>query len=180
MEIRGGCGYIEEWIEPRLLRDSHLGSIWEGTSNIVALDVIRAARKQRCHQILAQTLAEQLQTVQQVPQHLRQELTRQLDRVVSFTDQIAADSRREHLTRQAASALYYVTAAILMACEGAELAARSGDARRLLWSQLLLEQKLLARDPLDITIDDRRENDIAAVLLETAVPAPQQVSALIG
>ena len=40
MEVRGGCGYIEEWSDPRLVRDSHLGSIWEGTSNIVALDVI--------------------------------------------------------------------------------------------------------------------------------------------
>src|SRR5690606_35731184 len=45
MEVRGGCGYIEEWTEPRLMRDAHLGSIWEGTSNIVALDVLRAIRK---------------------------------------------------------------------------------------------------------------------------------------
>jgi hypothetical protein len=44
MEIRGGCGYIEEWSDPRLVRDAHLGSIWEGTSNIVALDVLRAPR----------------------------------------------------------------------------------------------------------------------------------------
>ena len=46
MEVRGGCGYIEEWSEPRLLRDAHLGSIWEGTSNIVALDVMRAIRRE--------------------------------------------------------------------------------------------------------------------------------------
>ena len=32
MEVRGGCGYIEEWPDARLLRDAHLGSIWEGTS----------------------------------------------------------------------------------------------------------------------------------------------------
>src|SRR3546814_19474956 len=48
MEVRGGCGYIEEWTEPRLLRDAHLGSIWEGTSNLVALDVMRAIRKNDC------------------------------------------------------------------------------------------------------------------------------------
>src|SRR3546814_18339223 len=36
------------WTEPRLLRDAHLGSIWEGTSNIVALDVMRAIRKNDC------------------------------------------------------------------------------------------------------------------------------------
>ena len=46
MEVRGGCGYIEEWSDPRLLRDAHLGSIWEGTSNIVALDVLRAIRRE--------------------------------------------------------------------------------------------------------------------------------------
>ena len=46
MEVRGGCGYIEEWPDPRILRDAHLGSIWEGTSNIVALDVRRAARRE--------------------------------------------------------------------------------------------------------------------------------------
>jgi alkylation response protein AidB-like acyl-CoA dehydrogenase len=26
MEVRGGCGYIEEWSDPRLVRDAHLGS----------------------------------------------------------------------------------------------------------------------------------------------------------
>jgi alkylation response protein AidB-like acyl-CoA dehydrogenase len=46
MEVRGGCGYIEDWADPRLVRDAHLGSIWEGTSNIVALDVLRAVRRE--------------------------------------------------------------------------------------------------------------------------------------
>ena len=45
MEVRGGCGYIEEWSDARMVRDAHLGSIWEGTSNIVALDVIRSLKK---------------------------------------------------------------------------------------------------------------------------------------
>lgn len=45
MEIRGGNGYIEEWVNPKLVRDAHLGSIWEGTTNIVALDVLRAINK---------------------------------------------------------------------------------------------------------------------------------------
>ncbi|HRH87177.1 MAG TPA: acyl-CoA dehydrogenase family protein, partial [Rubrivivax sp.] len=46
MEVRGGCGYIEDWADARLVRDAHLGSIWEGTSNIVALDVLRAIRRE--------------------------------------------------------------------------------------------------------------------------------------
>lgn len=45
MEVRGGNGYVEDWIDPRLLRDAHLGSIWEGSSNVLALDVGRAMRR---------------------------------------------------------------------------------------------------------------------------------------
>ena len=43
MEMRGGIGYIEEFATARLLRDAHLGSIWEGTGNIVAIDALEAA-----------------------------------------------------------------------------------------------------------------------------------------
>src|SRR6476646_10701699 len=46
MEVRGGTGYIEEWSDARLVRDAHLGSIWEGTSNIVALDIARAVKRE--------------------------------------------------------------------------------------------------------------------------------------
>ncbi|HEX9068961.1 MAG TPA: acyl-CoA dehydrogenase family protein [Ktedonobacterales bacterium] len=42
MEVRGGNAYIEEWPNPRLLRDVHVQSIWEGTGNISALDLGRA------------------------------------------------------------------------------------------------------------------------------------------
>ncbi|MEW6691043.1 MAG: acyl-CoA dehydrogenase family protein, partial [Pseudomonadota bacterium] len=52
MEVRGGVGYTEEWSDPRLVRDAHLGSIWEGTSNIVALDAMRAIRREQCLEAL--------------------------------------------------------------------------------------------------------------------------------
>ncbi|MFI6872449.1 acyl-CoA dehydrogenase family protein [Streptomyces sp. NPDC050400] len=53
MEIRGGNGYIEDWVNPRLVRDAHLGSIWEGSSNVIALDVLRCMRRQQAHATLA-------------------------------------------------------------------------------------------------------------------------------
>ena len=43
MEVRGGNGYIEDWVNSRLIRDAHIGVLWEGTSNINALDVINRA-----------------------------------------------------------------------------------------------------------------------------------------
>ncbi|WP_428955007.1 acyl-CoA dehydrogenase family protein [Streptomyces sp. cg35] len=58
MEIRGGNGYIEDWVNPRLVRDAHLGSIWEGSSNVIALDVLRCMRRQNAHATLADTYGD--------------------------------------------------------------------------------------------------------------------------
>jgi alkylation response protein AidB-like acyl-CoA dehydrogenase len=50
MELIGGNGYIEDWPMARLLRDAQVLPIWEGTTNILALDTLRTARKERSHE----------------------------------------------------------------------------------------------------------------------------------
>ena len=45
MEVLGGNGYVEESIMPRLYREMPVNSIWEGSGNIMALDVLRALRR---------------------------------------------------------------------------------------------------------------------------------------
>ena len=46
LECLGGNGYVEESGMPRLYRDSPLNSIWEGSGNVAALDVLRAMAKE--------------------------------------------------------------------------------------------------------------------------------------
>ena len=46
LECLGGNGYVEESGMPRLLRDSPLNSIWEGSGNVAALDVLRALARE--------------------------------------------------------------------------------------------------------------------------------------
>ena len=46
MEVLGGNGYVEESILPRLFRQSPLNSIWEGSGNVMCLDVLRAIARQ--------------------------------------------------------------------------------------------------------------------------------------
>ncbi|MCA1748047.1 MAG: isovaleryl-CoA dehydrogenase [Sphingomonadales bacterium] len=46
MECLGGAGYVEESMMPRLFRESPLNAIWEGSGNVIALDILRTlARK---------------------------------------------------------------------------------------------------------------------------------------
>lgn len=46
LECLGGNGYVEESIVPRLYREAPLNSIWEGSGNINALDLLRILKKQ--------------------------------------------------------------------------------------------------------------------------------------
>lgn len=46
LECLGGSGYVEESIMPRIYRESPLNSIWEGSGNVICLDVLRAIKKE--------------------------------------------------------------------------------------------------------------------------------------
>jgi len=46
MEALGGNGYVEESALPRLYREMPVNSIWEGSGNVMCLDVLRAARRE--------------------------------------------------------------------------------------------------------------------------------------
>jgi putative acyl-CoA dehydrogenase len=46
LECHGGNGYVEESILPRLYREAPLNSIWEGSGNVNALDVLRAMQRE--------------------------------------------------------------------------------------------------------------------------------------
>ncbi len=45
MECLGGNGYVDDSIMPRLHRESPVNAIWEGSGNVIALDVVRALAK---------------------------------------------------------------------------------------------------------------------------------------
>jgi len=144
MEIRGGCGYIEEFPEARLLRDTHLGSVWEGTSNIVALDVLRAAAREDALAPLAAHNAALLGN-DAAPFHAA------LERVVALIN-TAQDNPA--LARQAASALYHITTAALLRAEARALPCPARGAL----AELVLRHRLAPRDPLaaadDTPLDD--------------------------
>ena len=135
MEVRGGCGYIEEWPEARLLRDAHLGSIWEGTSNIIALDVLRAAQREAGFTALVAQISRLLA---EAPLEGCQQA---LDRAAALLERAQGDPA---LARSAASALYHLTSAAALAWE----AARTGDAPRAALAQMVLRHRVLPRDPL--------------------------------
>lgn len=148
MEVRGGVGYIEEWSDARLVRDAHLGSIWEGTSNIVALDIARAVTREGALEPLAHHLRGLLDEAA-LPAAADALLRSSLDKAVALMAEVA-EARRHQQVRQAGSALYHVATAIALAWEGARLAPNH---RRLALALLVLRHRVLPRDPLAAEAD---------------------------
>jgi len=50
MELFGGLGFLDEYVVSRLHREALVTLIWEGTSNIQALDMLEAMRKKAAHE----------------------------------------------------------------------------------------------------------------------------------
>ena len=46
LECHGGNGFVEEHAMPRLYREAPLNGIWEGTGNMICLDVLRAMQRE--------------------------------------------------------------------------------------------------------------------------------------
>lgn len=158
MEIRGGCGYIEEWSDARLLRDAHLGSIWEGTSNIVALDVLRAIRRDdalpalRAHVDALLAGGAPAASTDAAPE------ARAVGRAFALAADAAAHDRAE-LARQVASALYHVVSMAGLRWE----AHQAGLPQRAWLAGAVLRHRLAPRDPLAAT-DDEHDPETAALL----------------
>jgi acyl-CoA dehydrogenase len=167
MEMRGGNGYIEEWVQARLVRDAHIGVLWEGTSNINALDIItRAVGKGRAHRTLEIALNRLLGEATSIPAVFRERLRVMLDRTLVFAERVAAEPELEETARLAASALYHITSAILMTWE----AAKPGtDPRRALYARLVLEHRLSVQDPLEPHEGGRERKATEALLSDQSV-----------
>jgi len=145
MSVRGGNGYIEEWVNPRLVRDSFLGAIWEGASNVVALDVQRAVLREACHEALFEFIAQRLDAVT-APAAVasvdtaRAALAAMGHRIAAWSSR--AGAARELWARPIAETLYHLLAASLLLAEGQLLCDRTGSFRKFLAAALYVRRWL--------------------------------------
>ncbi len=99
----GGAGYVESTGLPSLLRDAQVLTIWEGTTNVLALDVMRVLRhtegaftafQTALRGLAAQISAEQLMSVRQAVQEASQQLNEGLPGLLRGGDQGQCGARR--------------------------------------------------------------------------------------
>ncbi|WP_082194198.1 acyl-CoA dehydrogenase family protein [Bhargavaea cecembensis] len=56
IEMHGGNGYIEDFVTPRLLRDAQVLTVWEGTANILGLELQRLVKKYAAHELFIEEM----------------------------------------------------------------------------------------------------------------------------
>ena len=150
IETLGANGYVSDFGTPRLLRDAQVNPIWEGTSNICALDLQRAVLKQGGDEAVFADLAASLEHVSHGPVS---------DLAISARDTIAHAgqalamleqmpiARREQQARRVADLFGDAVALAAMVIE-ADFEARTGDYRKALTCDLFSSRRAQPADPL--------------------------------
>lgn len=97
-EFLGGNGYVETFVTPRLLRDAQVLPIWEGTTNILVLDVLRCLEKEGAHEVLFESLRARLGALRHpaLAPYRAQALVG-LDRLVAGFEQLASAGQAQTL-----------------------------------------------------------------------------------
>ena len=121
MECLGGNGYVEDGPMARLYRESPLNAIWEGSGNIMCLDVLRAASKSP--EALGALLEGLLASAHGEP--------RLIDAVTRLRERFAEPADLEAGSRQVVESLVHVMAAALLRESGPAAIADAFIASRL-------------------------------------------------
>ncbi|WP_342508711.1 acyl-CoA dehydrogenase family protein [Sporosarcina sp. FSL K6-2383] len=123
IEMHGGNGYIEDFVTPRLLRDAQVLTVWEGTANILGLELIRLVNKFSAHTLFMDEMTARLHAV---PDHAWRK------RVVGIAGKMSLDLATfarldpDHQTVEA-KALMHEMALLYEAVIALEWAERYGD-----------------------------------------------------
>lgn len=94
IEMHGGNGYIEDFVMPRLLRDAQVLTVWEGTANILGLEVLKLIKKFQVHTLFMEemkasldALPEDLQPLSSLIYEKTDELEQEIAKLASFSEE---------------------------------------------------------------------------------------------
>ncbi len=168
LEVFGGNGYMTDWPMARQLRDAQCHTIWEGTENILCLDVRRAMHSERAHLALVARVGRALDAASG-----HKVLASSVDTVSASL----ADAQRaiDHLSgvdddlqllhsRRLAELLADTAQAALLLDEAAWSLDRNGDARKALVARRFVARKLADRPVRGILDPDRSAFDQFAAI----------------
>src|SRR5207248_6477987 len=164
LEVLGGNGYMEDWPMARQLRDAQCHPIWEGTENIISLDVRRAMHGEGAHEALLARIERSLDAAG--PHEV---LARPADAVagtlkdareaIGYLTGAADDVQLLH-ARRLADLLADMAQGALLLDEAAWALERDGDARKAVVARRFARRHLESLPVRGIVDEDRTPLDL--------------------
>lgn len=147
LECFGGAGYVEDTGLPRLLRDAQTLAIWEGTTNILSLDMLRAFEKEKGFEAVQKDLSARLKSLKNpAAQKTLTEALAQLGR--NFESALKMGPEAVHGNSRG---LAMTLTRLYMASLLWEFADQSSDPQDLLAAQLWMQRQPLTLDLRNIS-----------------------------
>ncbi|AGB14900.1 acyl-CoA dehydrogenase [Halovivax ruber XH-70] len=196
MEIQGGNGYVDDFVTHRLLRDAQVLPIWEGTENVLSLDLLRALDREDAHEPLLETIDDRLSVVSHPALADAVQTTR--EEYVALSQALATLSVNddEYAQLSAKRLAHYVfdvyTAALLLAEAQADLdrdesdgenpaagdpdPTENGDGRTALVARRFVETHLRDPDARGITSEERFPIEHFDAIVRYAPVSPSSLS----
>ena len=177
-EVLGGNGYVREHVTPRLLRDAQVLPIWEGTSNVLSLDLLRALDRENAHEALLPAIRENIDAADHPA--LAECVETVEDEFEGLQEALAhlAGTDTEDAQLQAKELAEYVfdvyTAALLLAEAQDEL--DRGDARKALVAERFVETRLRESEARGITDGNRFAVEHFDAIVRYGPAAPESLA----
>lgn len=157
MEVLGGNGYVRDFVTHRLLRDAQVLPIWEGTENILSLDVLRAFATEGAHEAVLDQIDTRLDSIEHASLlDLRDTIVTERDALESAIESVGVsdETGAQLAAKRLAHYLFDVYTAALLVHE-AETGLAADDARMALIARRFVERHLAEYEARGITRDDR-------------------------
>ncbi len=181
VEIHGGNGYIEDWPTARLLRDAQSNTIWEGTENIICLDILRALRSEQVMEASLAALSARVDSAAAALAPIAEALDAELKSLREALGFLSRSDRdlRQLRARSFGNYLADVAAAALLLEEANWQLAHEGNARKAVIAHLFVQTHLRPRPMRGIMSSDRTILELFEPIVGYGEIAPERAAAAI-
>jgi acyl-CoA dehydrogenase len=147
MEAIGGVGYCEDSTIPTLVRDTHVQPIWEGTTNVLSLDFLRAARAGALEVILEEATESARMSAHAAVADAARAVSAAVHTISKKWDELADDEVRAQSFARSLALGVATTYACAHLCRQGAGAAERGDGRVAAVASRLAARGLLPPGP---------------------------------
>ncbi|WP_336003155.1 acyl-CoA dehydrogenase family protein [Halorientalis halophila] len=179
-EILGGNGYVNGFTTERLLRDSQVLPIWEGTSNILSLDVLRVLNREAAHETLFPLISDHLDAaehphLEDLAGTVQEEFTAMQEAMVSLAGE--GEDYAQHEAKRLADYVFDVVTAGLLIERAQTAIDEADDGRRALVAEWFVGTRFGQDEARGITDGEKLPDDYFEEIVRHARLSPDELAA---